>query len=304
MPELPEVELYLHALRPRVEGRLLEHVRLRSPSLLRTWDPPLSAVEGRTVRGARRLGKRIVFELDGGLFLVIHLMIAGRFRWKPPGAKLPGRVGLAALDFADGTLLLVEAATKKRAQLHVLKGEDALAALDRGGVEPLDADLATFAAALRRENHTLKRALTDPRLLSGIGNAHSDEILHEARLSPLKRTAQLTEDEVARLYDVARRSLVEWTDRLRREASDVFPEKVTAFHPAMRVHGRHRQPCPACGTTIQRIVHGDHETNYCPTCQTGGRLLRDRALSKLLREDWPRTVEELEVGTDERRHAR
>ncbi len=309
MPELPEVELYRAALEARIAGRVLEKVRLRSPSLLRTWDPPISAAESRRVAAVRRLGKRLVVELDVDavsgagqpagegaepLFLALHLMIAGRLRWKPRGAGIPGRIGLGALDFDAGTLLLTEAATKKRAQLHLLRGEEGLATLDRGGIEPLEADRAAFAAALRRENHTLKRALTDPRLFSGIGNAHSDEILHEARLSPLKRTAQMTDDEIGRLHDCTRRSLREWTRLLREEVGQAFPEKVTAFHPSMRVHGRFRQPCPVCGMPIQRIVRGEQETNYCPRCQTGGRLLKDRALSRLLRDDWPATVEELE----------
>lgn len=295
MPELPEVLLYIHALERRVPGRTLRGVRIRSVSLLKTFDPPLSAVEGRSVVGLRRIGKRIVFELEGDLFLSIHLMIAGRFRWKDEaGAAIPGKVGLAALDFDDGTLLLVEAATKKRAALHVVRGEAALAELDRGGVDPLSIDYDEFAAALVRENHTLKRALTDPRLLSGIGNAHSDEILWRASLSPFQRTRKLTDEDMRALYDATRASLTEWIARLREEAGEGFPGKVTAFHPAMAVHGKFREPCPRCGTAIQRIVHGAHETNYCPTCQTGGRILKDRALSKLLGEDWPRTVEELE----------
>ena len=294
MPELPDVELYLHALRPRVVGQTLAAVRVRSPSLLRTYDPPISEAHGRRVPGVRRVGKRIVFELDGGLLLSLHLMIAGRLKWAKPGAAIPGRVGLAALDFDRGTLLIIEAARRKRAQLHLLRGEAALGELDRGGMEPLDATREEFEEALRRENHTLKRALTDPRFFSGIGNAHSDEILHEAKLSPLKRTAQLGGDDVDRLFTATRRSLAAWTTRLRDEWGDDFPAKVTAFHPAMRVHGKFGQPCPVCGAKIQRIVRGDHETNYCPTCQTGGRLLRDRALSKLLREDWPSSIEELE----------
>jgi len=292
MPELPEISLYLHALAPRVLGRPIEHVRLRSVSLLRTWDPPLSAVEGRTVIGLRRIGKRIVFELADDLFIVFHLMIAGRLRWRKKGAAVPKRGAHLALDFPDGTLLLTEVATQKRASLHIVRGETALAALDPGGVEALEVDLGTFRAAITRENRTLKRALTDPHILSGIGNAHSDEILLQARLSPLKRTGQLTEDESERLYHATRSSLQEWIDRLRDEVGDAFPDKVTAFHPAMKVHGRHGQPCPACGALIQRIVYGERETNYCPRCQTGGRLLRDRALSRLLREDWPTTAEE------------
>lgn len=297
MPELPEILLYLHALEPRTVGRTLEKVRVRSPSLLRTYDPPLSVVHGRTVLALRHVGKRVVFDLGDELFLSIHLMISGRFRWNDAkGAAIPGKVGHAALDFDSGTLLLVEAATKKRAALHVVRGSAALAELDRGGIDPLAASFDEFVAALTRENHTIKRALTDPRLLSGIGNAHSDEILWRARLSPFQRTRQLSDAEMRTLYDETRAELTEWIDRLRAEAGAKFPAKVTAFHPAMVVHGKFREPCPRCGTSIQRIVHGEHETNYCPTCQTEGRLLKDRALSKLLGEDWPATVEELEEG--------
>ena len=294
MPELPEISLYIGALEKRVVGRTLERARVRSASLLRTYDPPLSAVEGKRVVGLRRVGKRIVFTLEDGLFLVLHLMIAGRLKWRKRGAEIPKKGAHAAFDFPDGTLILTEAATHKRATLHVVRGEARLAALDPGGVEPLEVGLEEFRAALTRENHTLKRALTDPRILSGVGNAHSDEILLDARLSPLQRTAQLDDAEMERLYEATRRELREWTDRLRDEVGDGFPEKVTAFHPAMKVHGRYGQPCPACGSPIQRIVHGEHETNYCPRCQTDGRLLKDRALSKLLREDWPRTLDELE----------
>lgn len=294
MPELPEVVVYIEALERRIVGQPIEGVRVRSASLLRTWDPPLSAIEGRAVRGLRRIGKRIVWELDDDLFVVIHLMIAGRLRWRKKGTAVPKKGAHAAFDFPEGTLLLTEAATHKRATLHIIRGEAGLAELDPGGVEPLEVDLDTFRAALTRENHTLKRALTDPRLFSGIGNAHSDEILLDARLSPLKRTAQLTAEETERLYEATRASLRAWTERLSAEVGDAFPEKVTAFHPAMKVHGRFREPCPVCGTPIQRIVHGEHETNYCPKCQTGGRLLKDRALSRLLREDWPRTLDELE----------
>ena len=297
MPELPEIQLYLHALASRTVGRTLERVRVRSPSLLRTYDPPLSATSGRRVEALRRIGKRIVLDLGDELFLSIHLMISGRFRWNDQkGAAIPGKVGHAAFDFDSGTLLLVEAATKKRAALHVVQGEAGLLELDRGGIDPLDADAESFARALTRENHTVKRALTDPRFLSGIGNAHSDEILWRARLSPFKRTRQLTGDEMRTLFDATQSSLREWIDRLQSEAGQKFPAKVTAFHPAMAVHGKFREPCPRCGTSIQRIVHGEHETNYCPTCQTDGRLLKDRALSKLLGEDWPATVEEMEEG--------
>jgi formamidopyrimidine-DNA glycosylase len=291
MPELPEIELYLHALAPRIVGERLDKVRLRSVSLLRTWDPPLSAVEGLTVVGLRRIGKRIVWEMQDELFIVIHLMISGRLRWRKRSAAVPKKGAHAAFDFPGGTLLLTEAATHKRASLHVVRGEVDLAALDPGGLEPLEATIEQFHSALTRENHTLKRALADPHLLSGIGNAHSDEILHEARLSPFKRSAQLTGEEMERLYRATRKSLQEWTERLRTEVGEGFPEKVTAFHPAMRVHGRFGQPCPACGSPIQRIVHGAHETNYCPRCQTEGRLLKDRALSRLLGDDWPKTLE-------------
>ena len=294
MPELPEIELYLSALSPRIVGQTLEKIRLRSVSLLRTWEPRISEAEGKQVVGLRRVGKRVVIGLEDDLFLVFHLMISGRFRWKPRGAPIPKKGAHAAFDFPDGTLLLTEVATHKRASLHLVRGEEGLASLDPGGVDPLQSSLEEFRSALTRENHTLKRALTDPRLFSGIGNAHSDEILLDAALSPLKRTAQLTEDEVQRLHDSTRRSLTEWTELLREEAGDRFPEKVTAFHPRMKAHGRFGKPCPRCGAPIQRIVHGEHETNYCPACQTEGRVLKDRALSRLLGDDWPRTLDELE----------
>jgi formamidopyrimidine-DNA glycosylase len=294
MPELPDIVVYLEGLRPRVVGRTLERVHLTSPFLLRTVDPPPAQVEGKTVRGLRRLGKRIVFELEDELFLVLHLMIAGRLHWAAPGAKPPGRVGLAAFDFPDGTLLLTEAGTKKRASLHLVRGEDRLAEHQPGGLEVLDANLTAFRSALRRENHTLKRALTDPHLFSGIGNAYSDEILHRARLSPLTWTSRLTDGEVGRLYDATRTILREWLERLRAEAGDGFPEKVTAFRKGMAVHGRFGQPCPVCGTAVQRIVYAENETNYCPRCQTDGRVLADRSLSRLLKGDWPRSVEEWE----------
>lgn len=294
MPELPEIETYIGALEPRVLGKPLDRVRLRSPSLLRTYDPPVTAAEGKRVVELRRLGKRIVIGFEDELFFVLHLMISGRLRWKPAGAPVPKRGAHGAFDFATGTLLLTEASTRKRASLHVVRGEAALAALDPGGVEPLDVDVGAFRAALVRDNHTLKRALTDPRIVSGIGNAHSDEILHAARLSPFKRTHDLSDEETARLHDAARRSLTEWVERLKAELGDRFPDKVTAFHPAMAVHGRYGKPCPVCGTAVQRIVVGEREVNYCPSCQTGGRLLRDRALSRLLHENWPATLEELE----------
>jgi formamidopyrimidine-DNA glycosylase len=294
MPELPDIVVYLECLHRRVTGQPLERIRLTSPFLLRTVEPPPARVEGRTVRGLRRLGKRIVFELDGQLFVVLHLMIAGRLHWKARGAKPPGRVGLAAFDFPDGTLILTEAGTKRRASLHLVEGEENLAALHAGGLEVLDAELAAFRAALRRENHTLKRALTDPRLLSGIGNAYSDEILHRARLSPLMWTSRLTDDEMARLFEATRATLTDWTQGLRAEVGDGFPKKVTAFREGMAVHGRFGQPCPACGTKVQRIVYAEKETNYCPRCQTNGTVLADRSLSRLLKDDWPRTVEEWE----------
>ena len=294
MPELPDIEVYAEALAVRVLGQPLERVRIASPFLLRSADPPMGEVEGRRVAAVRRLGKRIVLSLDGELFLVLHLMIAGRLHWKEPGARPPGRVGLAAFDFPTGTLLVTEAGTKRRAALHLVRGEAALRALDRGGLEPLEADPASFAAALRRENHTLKRALTDPELFSGIGNAYSDEILHRARLSPVKLSQRLDREEISRLFDATRSVLSEWTERLRREVGAGFPEGVTAFREGMAVHGRYRQPCPVCGTAVQRIVRAENEVNYCPRCQTGGQILSDRSLSRLLKEDWPRTIEELE----------
>jgi formamidopyrimidine-DNA glycosylase len=294
MPELPDILLYIHALRPRLIGHAVTGVRLASPFLLRSIDPPLSAVTGRTIRDLHRLGKRIAFEADDELFLVFHLMIAGRFRWKPAGTKVPGKVGLLAIDFAHGTLILTEAGTKRQASLHVVQGREALARHNPGGLEVLDADLSAFEAALRRENHTLKRALTDPHLFSGIGNAYSDEILHAARLSPFKQTSTMTADDVRRLYEATRLTLSQWTTRLQRETGEEFPEKVTAFREGMAVHGRYGKPCPDCGQPVQRVVYAANEANYCAGCQTGGRLLADRSLSRLLREDWPRTLEELE----------
>lgn len=294
VPELPEISLYVNALRQRIVGQPLDGARIASPSLLRTFDPLVSALHGRVVRDVLRLGKRIVWAFDDDLYAVFHLMIAGRFQWKARGAPVPRRLGHAAFDFPTGTLLLIEAGTRKRASLHVVRGADALAAHDRGGVEPLDADLPTFRAALLRENRTLKRALTDPRIFSGIGNAHSDEILWQAMLSPAKRTSQLDDEEIERLWQATRRSLAEWTERLATEAGDDFPSKITAFHPGMAVHGGYGQPCPRCGAPIQRIVYASNETNYCARCQTGGRLLADRAFSRLLREDWPKSLDELE----------
>lgn len=294
MPELPDILLYLHALEPRVVGQPIERVRVVSPFLLRSVTPPLQAVETRRVTALRRLGKRIVFEIEGQLFLVIHLMIAGRFRWRDRHAPVPGKVGLAAIDFPNGTLVLTEAGTHKRASLHVLEGEAALSGHDPGGLEVLDASLDAFSAVLVRENHTLKRALTDPHLFSGIGNAYSDEILHAAKLSPLKQTRQLAQDEVGRLYTAVQTTMRDWIARLRDQTGETFPEKVTAFRPEMAVHGRFRQPCPVCGSPVQRIVYATNEANYCARCQTGGRLLADRSLSRLLKDDWPRRLEDLE----------
>jgi formamidopyrimidine-DNA glycosylase len=294
MPELPDVTVYIEALQTRIGGAELIGVRLAKPFVLRSVDPPLAAAAGRVVTGITRLGKRVVIELEGELFLIVHLMIAGRLHWKAAGAKPPGKIGLAAFDFSTGTLTLTEAGTKRRAAIHLIRGATARRELDPGGLEVLDADPAAFHAALTRENHTLKRALTDPTILSGIGNAYSDEILHRARLSPVRLSRQLSAEESARLLDAARHTLVEWIARLRALAAGEFPEHVTAFREGMAVHGRHGQPCPACGQAVQRIVHAENETNYCARCQTGGRLLADRALSRLMREDWPRTVEELE----------
>ncbi len=294
MPELPDIAVYVERLAALVRSQLLERVRLASPFLLRSVTPPLAEVEGRKVAGAHRLGKRIVIGLEGEFFLVIHLMISGRLHWRERGAKVPGKVGLAAFDFGSGTLLLTEASGKKRASLHVVRGEQGLSAFDRGGVEVLEADVETFAAALGRGNHTLKRALTDPTCFSGIGNSYSDEILHRARLSPFALTRSLPPESVEALYRAAREVLAEWLERLRREAGEGFPEKVTAFREGMAVHGRYGEPCPVCGSPVQRIVYAENESNYCARCQTGGRLLADRALSRLLKKDWPRTLEELE----------
>jgi formamidopyrimidine-DNA glycosylase len=294
MPELPDIVLYLEHLAPRVVHQTLERVIVRSPFLVRTFDPPISEAAGKEVLGLRRLGKRIVFELEGGLFLVVHLMIAGRFRWKPPGTKPPGKVGLAAFEFPSGVLILTEAGTKRRASIYLVKGEESLRQFDRGGLEVLDADGASFAARLRSESHTLKRALTDPRLFSGIGNAYSDEILHRARLSPLARTGKLSDEEVDRLYHATRETLEHWITKLREEVGEKFPERVTAFREGMAVHGRYKLPCPVCGTPVQRIRYADNETNYCARCQTGGRLLADRAMSRLLKEDWPRSIDDVE----------
>jgi len=295
MPELPDIAAYITALEPRIVGRRIERVRLASPFLLRTAHPPISDVEGRTVRELRRIGKRIAIGVDGDLWLVLHLMIAGRLHWRPAGAKLSGRQSLAAFDFANGSLVLTEAGTKRRASLHVVAGEDGLRSIDPGGLDVLAADVASFRAALTAENRTLKRSLTDPRILSGIGNAYSDEILHAAQLSPVALTQKLNEQEWERLFAAARQTLEFWIDRLRAEANTGFPEHVTAFREGMAVHGRYGQPCPRCGEKIQRIRYADNETNYCVRCQTGGKLLADRGLSRLLRSDWPRTLEELEA---------
>jgi formamidopyrimidine-DNA glycosylase len=294
MPELPDIELYLHALRPRVLGQSVLGVRIASPFLLRTVQPSVDELLGKRVLSLGRLGKRIVLGLEGELYVVIHLMIAGRFRWKPPGEKIPGRLGLAAFDFEDGTLLLTEASKKKRAALHLCRGERGLVEQDPGGIEPLQVDYPGFKAALLERNHTVKRALTDPRILSGIGNAYSDEILHRARLSPLIWTTRMTEEQVERLHEATREVLSEWSARLIEQHGEAFPEKVTAFRPEMAAHGKYGEPCPRCGDPIQRIVFASRETNYCATCQTGGKLLADRALSRLLKGDWPRSIEELE----------
>ena len=305
MPELPDVEDYIAALQPRVVDATLLKARVTGVSLLRSYDPPVDALHGRRVTGLRRLGKRLVFEFadeDPALFAVLHLMIAGRLRWREPGAKVPGKIGLAAFDFSTpgsldtpgGTLILTEAGTRKRATLHVERGEEALAQHDRGGIEPLEADLDTFRTQLLAENRTLKRALTDPRRFSGIGNAYSDEILHAAGLSPVQRTRQLDDDEVARLHEATVEVLRTWLQRLRDTTGEGFPEEVTAFRPDFAVHGRYGEPCPVCGTAVQRIRYADNETNYCPRCQTGGKLLADRSLSRLLKDDWPGSIDELE----------
>jgi len=294
MPELPDITVYLEALQARIAGARLERVRLASPFVLRSVDPPISEAHGRAVAGLRRLGKRIVIALEGDLYLSIHLMIAGRLHWKAAGAKVPGKVGLAAFDFSTGTLTLTEAGTKKRAAIHLVGGEAALHALDADGVEPLACTADAFSAAITRENHTLKRALTDPHILSGIGNAYSDEVLHKAKLSPVRQTRALSDGEHARLYEATRATLYDWIERLRHAAGGEFPEGVTAFRPEMAVHGRYGKPCPDCGAFVQRIRHADNETNYCAKCQTDGKLLADRALSRLLRADWPRTLEEME----------
>jgi formamidopyrimidine-DNA glycosylase len=294
VPELPDVELYLSALRPRITGRTIERVRVASPFFVRTYDPPITVLAGRTIQALSRIGKRLVFEMDEDLFVVIHLMIAGRFRWKERGAAIPAKVGLAAFDFADHSLLVTEAGTRKQASLHVVRGRVAVDAMDPGGVEIASLSREDFAARLTSSNHTLKRMLTDPHVFSGIGNAYSDEILHAARLSPVRLTQALSADEIARLFEATRTVLSEWTARLQQQAGGEFPEKVTAFHKEMAVHGKYGKPCPRCGAPVQRIVYARNEANYCAPCQTEGRLLADRALSRLLREDWPRTLDALE----------
>jgi formamidopyrimidine-DNA glycosylase len=294
MPELPDILVYLDRLAPRVLDAPLVAIRIASPFVLQSVSPTPAEITGKRVRSLGRLGKRIVLGLEDECFIIIHLMIAGRLRWRPPGAALNRKLGLAAFDFPGGTLLLTEASTKKRASIHLVRGAAALAGHDPGGLEVLDSDLAAFRAALLAENHTLKRALTDPRLLSGIGNAYSDEILHAARLSPLQLTTNLDADEIARLHDTTRRILEGWTARLREEVGGGFPEKVTAFRDGMAVHGRYRQPCPDCGSPVQRIRYAENEVNYCAVCQTGGRVLADRAMSRLLKEDWPRSIDEWE----------
>jgi formamidopyrimidine-DNA glycosylase len=300
VPELPDIEVYADHLRRRLvpagsPPATLEGVRVASPFLVRSFDPPLAQAHGLKVVGVGRMGKRIIFDLEGNLHLVLHLMIAGRLRWRDRGAKVPGKIGLAAFDFSNGTLLLTEASTRKRASLYLVRGREALREHDPGGIEPLDADVAAFAKALRSENHTVKRSLTDPHLFSGIGNAYSDEILWRARMSPVRLTSALTDDEIARLHAATQATLRDWTARLARETGDAFPEEVTAFREGMAVHGRYKQPCPECGSPVQRIAYAENEMNYCARCQTGGKLLADRSLSRLMRGDWPKTLEELEA---------
>ena len=294
MPELPDILVYLEHLATRILGKPIVAVEIANPFVLRSVTPPIASVVGRKVVDLRRMGKRVVLGVEGDLFIVIHLMIAGRLRWRPPGKRLPGKLALAAFSFSDGTLFLSEAGSTRRASIYVVSGEDALSQFDRGGLEVLDAELGAFSERLRSENHTLKRSLTDPRLFSGIGNSYSDEILHRARLSPLALTSRLSGEEIERLFEATRSTLLEWTARLRKETGDEFPEKVTAFREGMAVHGRFGQPCPVCGTPVQRIRYKSNETNYCARCQTGGRLLADRGLSRLLKQDWPRSIDEVE----------
>lgn len=293
MPELPDITVYIEALEERIVGHTLDQIRITNPFLVRSVEPPIRDTEGRRVVAIRRIGKRIAIGFDDDLWIVIHLMIAGRFRWLARGSKVPGKLGLAAFDFDNGSLILTEAGSTRRASVTVVKGEEALQSIDRGGIEPLECSLDEFAEQLRRENHTLKRSLTDPTLFSGIGNAYSDEILHKARLSPLRLTSKMTEEEIARLFDATRITLREWIERLREEAAGDFPKNVTAFREEMAVHGRYGKPCPVCSTPVQRIRYASNETNYCPRCQTEGRLLADRAMSRLLKQDWPRSIDEL-----------
>ena len=295
MPELPDIEVYVSHLRRRVVGHVLERVRVSSPFLVRSFDPPIAQASGKQVRGARRMAKRIVLDLDDGLHLVLHLMIAGRLRWREPGVKVPAKLGLAAFDFAPGTLLLTEASTRKRASLHLVRGDEALRTLDPGGIEPLECDVTSFAARLRSENHTVKRSLTDPHLFSGIGNAYSDEILWRARMSPLRLTGAMSDEEISTLHAATQATLREWIERLALAAGADFPEKVTAFREGMAVHGRYKQPCPRCGAPVQRIAYAENEANYCARCQLGGKLLADRSLSRLMKGDWPKTLDELEA---------
>ena len=303
MPELPDIELYLHALRSRIVGQRLDRIRLASPFLVRSFDPPIDHAHGRTIISLRRLGKRLVWELEGDLFLVIHLMIAGRFKWLDLGAKLPGKVGLAAFDFENGSLILTEAGSQRRASLYLVRGEQELASHDPGGLEVLTSSVKAFGEALTRENHTLKRALTDPHLLSGVGNAYSDEILHAAKLSPMLLTGRLTSEQIESLHAHAIAVLTKWRDDLIAESGDKFPGKVTAFREGMAAHGRYGKPCPACGTPIQRIQYASNEANYCPTCQTGGKLLADRGLSRLLKGDWPKSLDDLERRKESQRRS-
>lgn len=303
MPELPDIELYLHALKSRIVGQRLDRIRLASPFLVRSFDPPIDQANGRRVLSLRRLGKRLVWELEGDLFLVIHLMIAGRFKWLDRGAKIPGKVGLAAFDFENGSLVLTEAGSKRRASVYLVRGERELAAHNPGGLEVLGSSVRDFGEALTRENHTLKRALTDPHLLSGVGNAYSDEILHAAGLSPMLLTSKLTPEQIESLHAHTIGILTKWRDDLIAESGDKFPEKVTAFREGMAAHGRYGKPCPVCGTDIQRIQYADNEANYCPTCQTGGKLLADRGLSRLLKGDWPKSLEELERRKESHRRS-
>lgn len=294
MPELPDIVVYIERLEARLIGTSLQRIRLASPWVLRTFEPPVSVVDGKRVTGLRRIGKRIVLELEADLFVVIHLMVAGRLRWRDHGAAIPKKRGLAAFDFEPGTVLFTEEGTKKRASIHIVSGEDGLAEHDRGGIEPFEMSVEQLAGALQRERHTLKRSLTDARLISGIGGAYADEIMHRARVSPMVRTDRIDSDQIGRLHVAITEVLDEWTDRLRAEVGDGFPEKVTAFHDQMAVHGKFGAECPVCGSPVQRIVYASRETNYCPGCQTGGKILADRSLSRLLKEDFPRTLEDLE----------